>query len=543
MKEIFLKPGEIEFSMEPARITTVLGSCIAVTIFDKKLKCGGMCHYYLPLASPNSKNLNKYGEYAIANLLKKFKEVNSSPRDLEAKIVGGGNVINITKIGADNIGEKNASMARQKLQNFKINITAESVGGNTGRKIRLYTESGKIDLRKLKENDTELQVTGQYLEKTTSIILPNSIRRAQAQQAIQSEEVSPTHIQSVKKSGPIKILIVDDSKSMRMILRKMIEKYSDMLVMAEAENAHVAQEIIDKQKPDLITLDINMPGMDGVTFLKSYMPKTPIPTIMISSLNKAESGPVFEAIESGAFDYIKKPSLDEIENLSGELHEVIKAAFDSHYIEKRHAPSVSKGLTINTTEEIINSSLIAIGASTGGTEAIKDVLIDLPKNVPPIIITQHIPPVFSAAFADRLNTLCKFSVKEAEDGDELRPGHAFVAPGGKHMKIINQGARRLIKLTEDPPVNRFRPSVDYMFDSISSFTDKRVIAILLTGMGSDGAQGLLKLRENRAYTLAQDEKTSIVYGMPKVAAEMGAAKEVVALENMSEKIANYLNKK
>ena len=187
--------------------------------------------------------------------------------------------------------------------------------------------------------------------------------------------------------------------------------------------------------------------------------------------------------------------------------------------------------------------LIAIGASTGGTEAIKDLLIDLPANVPPIIITQHIPPVFSAAFADRLNTLCKFKVKEASDGDELMPGKAFVAPGGKHIRLKRQGARRFIQLTEDAPVNRFRPSVDYMFDSVSDDDCDKVIAILLTGMGADGAQGLLKLRRKNAHTVAQDESTSIVYGMPKVAKDIGAAIDVLPLDLIAGKIANFLNKK
>ncbi len=538
MKEIFLKPGEIAFSKEPARITTVLGSCIAVSIFDKKQKSGGMCHYYLPYANSSNHNANKYGEFAIINLLKKFKEAASSPKDLEAKIIGGGNVINVTKVGPDNIGSLNAQIAREKLGQFKIKIVAESIGGVSGRKIRLYTDTGKVDLKKLGANDNEVKATSKYLEETRSIVLPKEFTQPKiAEKKVVAPKIQP------RKNGPINVLIVDDSKSMRMILRKMIEKHHNMKIMAEAENAEVAQQIINKTKPDVITLDINMPGMDGVSFLKSYMPKTPIPTIMISSLNKAESGPVFESLESGAFDYIKKPSLDEIENLSSELHEVIKAAFNSHYIEKRHAPLSSKLLGIHSSEETMKDHLIAIGASTGGTEAIKDVLIDLPANVPPIVITQHIPPVFSAAFADRLNTLCKFSVKEAEDGDELLPGKAFVAPGGKHMKIVKQGPRRIIKITEDPPVNRFRPSVDYMFDSISQFTNDYVIGILLTGMGADGAKGLLKLRNNKAYTIAQDEATSTVYGMPKVAADIGAAMDIVALENISSKIANYLNKK
>lgn len=537
MKEIFLKPGDIAVSTEPARITTVLGSCIAVTIFDKRKKIGGMCHYYLP--SANGKDLSglpyKYGEEAVPSLLKELKKRGSSPQDLEAKIIGGANVIAPEGGSELQVGAANAKLAKEILKKFNITIVAEATGGLKGRKIRLYTETGAIEMKVLNNDDQELR-------DTQKVLVVNKPKQSAPALSTPKSSVPPA---TPVRSGPIKVLIVDDSKSMRMILRKMFEGYKDIEVMADAENAEQAQKIITATPPDLITLDINMPGMDGVTFLKSYMSTTPIPTIMISSLNKAESGPVFDALESGAFDYVKKPSLDEIDKMAEELHEICVAAANSKYIAKRPAiHSLENGkVSIQKVEGQLGNFLIAIGASTGGTEAIKDLLVDLPANVPPIIITQHIPPVFSAAFADRLNTLCKFSVKEAKDGDELLPGKAFVAPGGKHLKIKRQGGRRFIQLTEDPPVNRFRPSVDYMFDSVAEEDCDKVIGIILTGMGADGAQGMLKLKKKNAYTLAQDESTSIVYGMPKVAKDIGAAMEVLPLDSMANKIATILNKK
>lgn len=537
MKEIFLKPGEIAFSQLPACITTVLGSCIAVSIFDKKKKIGGLCHYYLP--SPNGFEAGgpsyKYGEKAIPSLLKEFKNNGSFPQDLEAKIIGGANVLGTT--GSDlQVGTANTNLAKQLLQKFNVKVVAEASGGLKGRKIRFYSHTGAIEMKLLANEDNELEEVQRIENKNAK---PAKWSGASSFTA----PVPPTPIPI--RTGPVKVLIVDDSKSMRMILRKMLEAYRDITVMAEAENAEEAKKIIQSTPPDLITLDINMPGMDGVTFLKSYMSTTPIPTIMISSLNKAESGPVFDALESGAFDYIKKPSLDEIDNMASELHDICLAAANSKYIAKRpsiHSSDMGK-TAVDKSSTQLQPYLIAIGASTGGTEAIKDVLIDLPANIPPIIITQHIPPVFSAAFADRLNTLCKFSVKEAQDGDELLPGKAYVAPGGKHLRLKKQGSRRIIQLTDDPPVNRFRPSVDYMFDSVSEGDCDKVIAILLTGMGADGARGLLKLKNKMAYTIAQDEATSIVYGMPKVAKDLGAASDVLPLDAIASKIAQILNKK
>ncbi|OFZ38570.1 MAG: hypothetical protein A2504_11280 [Bdellovibrionales bacterium RIFOXYD12_FULL_39_22] len=341
-------------------------------------------------------------------------------------------------------------------------------------------------------------------------------------------------------------MIVDDSTPIRMILRKMIEMNSKLVVIGEAKSAAEAEALMAKELPDVITLDINMPEVDGVTFLRKMMQEKPIPTIMISALNYLESGPVFEALELGAFDYMKKPAFEDLQHISGELHEKIIAAYTSKYVGRiskaNNLASFKSPLVVSGKN--LDDYILAIGASTGGTKALSDLLTQLPNTVPPIIITQHIPPVFSKAFAERLNQLCKFSVKEAEDGDVLKASQAFIAPGGRHMKVVYQNSKYIIKITDDEPVNRFRPSVDYMFNSLIQHDKlgKKVIALLLTGMGRDGAEGLLKLKELGAKTAAQDESSCVVYGMPKVAYELGAVDEMLSLQDMPKFIVKHLNR-
>lgn len=543
MKNIFLHPGEIAFSSTESRIITILGSCIAVCIYDNKLKTGGMCHYYLPRSNDNISTSNKYGINAIPNLLKKFKVNGSNPSDLVAKIVGGAHVLDSIPKNKNVIGPDNIKIAEELLEKFGIKIEAKSTGGYKGKKIRLYSDSGKVELQEFKgipdEDLIEHPENDEQLAQSSSI-KNNSIFKKSPQQDYNKN----TPARRPQKGKKISVMVIDDSKTMREILKRMINIQPDMQVVQEAADASEAEKLLESNLPDVITLDINMPGVDGVTLLKKYMKKHPIPTVMISAISFSESGPVFEALEHGAFDYMKKPAFEEIESCSSELHDKIRAAFDSKYIEKKEHIHHS-----NEKKEIVQSSsnltdyIVAIGASTGGTEAIKDILVQLPSNIPPIVITQHIPPVFSAAFADRLNQLCSFSVKEASNGDILKPGRAFVAPGGKHIKIITTGKQHKIELSEDPPVNRFRPSVDYMFDSIAKKSGPNVLAVLLTGMGSDGAKGLLDLKNKGAMTIAQDESTSIVYGMPKAAKDLGAAMKILPLDKIASHMAKHINTK
>lgn len=505
MNEFFLHPGEIKFSETPARILTILGSCVAVCVYDIELKHGGMCHYYLPKAYHSTDHTtNKYGLNAIPNLLKEFKKRGSKVQNLRAKVVGGGHVLDAVQESETDVGKENIRIALELLHKFGIKIEGKKVGGFRGKKVRFFTESGLVQIKEI--------------EQTEKIPQPPP------------------------KINPIKVMVVDDSKPMRLLLAKMIEEDPLLKVIHVAEDANEAQLLMRREKPDVITLDIQMPGMSGIDFLKVYMQSTPIPTIMVSGFTATDFDPIMESLENGAFDFIKKPSFSDTATMAKDLQEKIKQAFKSKSIPiKKDSPTILKEKIILGTP-LLSKYIVAIGASTGGTEALKELLIRLPENVPPIVIVQHIPPGFSRAFANRLNALCSFKVKEAENGDILQAGNCYVAPGDFHMRFIENNGQIMIKITEDPPVNRFRPSVDYMFNSVIDFTGRRkVMGILLTGMGDDGAKGLLQLKRKGVFTVAQDEATSIVYGMPKVAKELGATSAILPLDEIPRAIAKWIN--
>ncbi len=523
MKNVFLKPGEIFVGHEPTSLHTVLGSCISVFVFDVRLKIGGANHYVLPhklsgLATPNEKNT--YGDFAIRELFKRFKKAGSRKEDLQVKIIGGADVLdgNEQSLGAD-VGRLNIAIARHMLRSLGIPIAKESVGGRVGRKVEFFTATGQLKFRPI-----------------------NSVASAPA---LGATTTMPTVLAKPKDEGPIKVMIIDDSRPIRLALRRLIEEDKGFTVVAEAADPFEAMEHRKTIKPDVITLDINMPKMDGITYLKKYIHSDPVPTILITGYSLGESGPVFDGLENGAFDYLEKPSFAEMAGYGERIREMVRAAAGAKQ-KKFSAQFVSAKEFISAGDSDIKNTLIAIGASTGGTEAIKQVLTMLPANVPPIVIVQHIPALFSNAFAQRLNTLCAFSVKEAEHGDELLPGCAFVAPGGHQMRIKTVAGSMRIEITEDPPMNRFRPSVDYLFESVKKAKEKReslhIVAALLTGMGADGAQGLLSLKNVGAETMAQDEKTCVVFGMPREAILLGAANHVAPLDGIAKLITHSINK-
>jgi chemotaxis response regulator CheB/chemotaxis methyl-accepting protein methylase len=349
----------------------------------------------------------------------------------------------------------------------------------------------------------------------------------------------PTEIKSPPQESPdrnsnLKVLIVDDSSTIRALLRKIISKDSRFEIIAEAGKPSEVLEILKKVKPDVMTLDIHMPEMDGVTLLKKIHPLYKIPTVMITSVSREEGTLVLEALENGAVDYIQKPDSKTLSNYESDIHEKLLMAAGAQF--KKTARAISRVAGKNHNLE----SLIVIGASTGGTEALKHVLLGMPKEIPPILIVQHIPPVFSYAFASRLNDLCPFEVKEAADGDEIQPNKVFVAPGGKQMGLRRLGERLLISIKDDLPVNRHKPSVDYLFDSVSRISVKPAVAVILTGMGADGAKGMKKLRDLGFRTIGQDAATSVVYGMPKEAKNAGGVEYEMPLERIAAKISELI---
>jgi two-component system chemotaxis response regulator CheB len=327
----------------------------------------------------------------------------------------------------------------------------------------------------------------------------------------------------------VRALIVDDSKTIRTLLTQILSQDPGIEVVGSVEDPLKAEQAIAELKPDVVTLDIHMPGLDGVELLKRYLSKHPVPTVMISSITREEGPQVFNALEAGAVDYIQKPTFAELPTHGPLIAEKVKLAA----LAKVRCTAVSTRGPAVFAGGFDPSALILLGASTGGTEALKDVLTRLPADIPPILIVQHIPAVFSKAFAQRLDTLCAFDVKEAEEGDEVRPGRALVAPGGFQMEVASRGAALRVRITGAPPVNRHKPSVDHLFMSALGVARARprraLVAGILTGMGADGAAGLLELRKAGARTVAQDEATSVVYGMPRAAAERGAAERVLPL--------------
>ncbi len=335
----------------------------------------------------------------------------------------------------------------------------------------------------------------------------------------------------------INLLIVDDSKTIRNILTSIFSSDDNIEVVGSLEHPKLVEDFLKKNQVDVITLDIHMPEMDGVELLKLIYPKFKIPCVMISSVSMTEGSKVFDALENGAVDYIQKPEASEIESLRPLFIEKIKVAAATK--NKIIKPTLSQFSSIKEKANL--NSMIVLGSSTGGTEAIRNILTKLPENIPPMLIVQHIPPVFSEAFAKRMNEICPFEVKEAEDGDEVIPNRVLIAPGGKQMKFIKKAGKNIVEINNDEPVNRFRPSVDYMFNSVAEYAPKHLVGVILTGMGKDGAVGLKKLRDLGAYTIAQDEASSVVFGMPKEAIALGGADFVENIHQIANRIVHCTN--
>jgi two-component system, chemotaxis family, protein-glutamate methylesterase/glutaminase len=334
----------------------------------------------------------------------------------------------------------------------------------------------------------------------------------------------------------LKVLIIDDSAVIRQTLSQMLSQDPDIEVLGTAADPFIAVAKIAEQVPDVITLDVEMPRMDGLTFLRKLMSQHPIPVIVISSLTSNGTESAILAMEYGAVGVLKKP--DSYTNLKNEAAQIIIDAVKSAGKAKiRRRPQVEikereikvKGphreSMVQTTDKVI-----AVGASTGGTEAILDFLKAMPMDSYGIVVVQHMPEVFTRSFADRLNTICDLTVKEASHGDSVIRGRALIAPGNKHMELRRSGARYYVELNDHDPVNRHRPSVDVLFKSVAKYAGQNAIGIIMTGMGADGAAGLLEMKNARAETIAQNEETCVVFGMPKEAIKLGAANKILPLE-------------
>lgn len=335
----------------------------------------------------------------------------------------------------------------------------------------------------------------------------------------------------------IRVLCVDDSALVRSLMVEIINGHPDMEVVATAPDPLVARELIKQHNPDVLTLDVEMPRMDGLDFLDRLMRLRPMPVVMVSSLTERGSEVTLKALELGAVDFVTKPKLglrDGLMEYSDLIADKIRAAAASRPRQAMRQRPRQRMLTrpFSTTEK-----LVMIGASTGGTEAIRQVLEPLPPNSPAIMITQHMPAGFTKSFVQRLDNLCAVQVHEAEDGQRVLPGHVYLAPGGvAHMKLARSGANYIVQLDYGEPVNRHRPSVDVLFHSAAEVAGRNAVGVLLTGMGKDGARGMLAMKQAGAITFAQDEASCVVFGMPREALHIGAADEAVPLSEISERI-------
>jgi two-component system chemotaxis response regulator CheB len=340
-----------------------------------------------------------------------------------------------------------------------------------------------------------------------------------------------------QSSKPARVLIVDDSSLMRNLLTAVLADDPEIEVVGTASDPFVARDRIKELNPDVITLDVEMPRMDGVTFLRKIMALRPTPVVMVSSLTQAGADITLEALEIGAVDFVAKPVADithAMEALAAEICAKVKIAARTRV--KARTAAVEKRTTPRKRIGDPSSKLIAIGASTGGVEALKAVLMDFIPDGPPILITQHMPERFTAAFASRLNRECPMRVFEAAHGQRIEPGAAYIAPGNRHLELMRDGNHLACRLTDDPPVSGHRPSVDVLFRSVARIAGPRTIGVILTGMGKDGAEGMLELRNAQAVTLGQDESSSLVYGMPRVAFERGAVTKQYPLNEMADAI-------
>jgi two-component system chemotaxis response regulator CheB len=360
---------------------------------------------------------------------------------------------------------------------------------------------------------------------------------------------NPVSASSPGSGRPARVLIVDDSALVRRVLSEILSTDRSIEVVGTANDAYMAREKIKQLNPDVLTLDVEMPKMDGVTFLRNLMRLRPMPVVMVSSLTEHGAEITLDALAVGAVDYLPKPKIDLAATLGDYAEELlakVKAAAQARvrpYTGRAGSGAMEVQPKLSADAVLAKAAprqfrttdrIIAIGASTGGTEAIKDVLVQLPADTPGIVIAQHIPKAFSTPFARRMNACCQMTVYEAEDGQQILPGHVYIAPGDRHLLLTRDGARYVCRLDDGPPVNRHKPSVDVLFRSVAQQAGRNAIGVILTGMGKDGARGLKEMRAAGSHTVAQDEATSVVWGMPGEAVTIGAAEDVVPIDDMGE---------
>ncbi|MDB5882011.1 MAG: cheB [Ramlibacter sp.] len=337
----------------------------------------------------------------------------------------------------------------------------------------------------------------------------------------------------------IKVLVIDDSAVMRAFLSRVVESQPDMQLVGTASDPVLATDRIRRNTPDVVTLDVEMPRMNGLDFLRQLMAVRPLPVVMISSLTRQGADTTIRALELGAVDFFPKPAnLDDLGASGDEIAGKIRAAASARVARHSPAPATRSARSPLLQQPAVPATgrVIGIGASTGGVEALRDILSALPAEMPPILIAQHMPAGFTETLARRLDTICRIGVKQADDGEAVCCGVAYIAAGGRHLELTRKLTGYVLRVTDTPPVNHHRPSVDTLFHSMANVAGEQSIAVMLTGMGGDGAQGMLALRKQGAFTIAQDESSCVVFGMPRQAIALGAAREVLPLGDVAQRL-------
>jgi len=346
------------------------------------------------------------------------------------------------------------------------------------------------------------------------------------------------------------VVVVDDSALVRSILSEIINRQPDMECIGAASDPLVAREMIRNLNPDVITLDVEMPKMDGIDFLSRLMRLRPMPVVMVSTLTERGAEVTLKALELGAVDFVAKPKIgvaDGIRQLAQDITDKIRIAAKAH-IRRQHVPApaapgdapAAAPRPIASLGRLSTEKIVFIGASTGGTEATKDVLINLPADAPAVVITQHMPPGFTRSYAARLDGLCKIRVKEAQDGERILPGHGYIAPGGMHLSVERSGANYIARVQDGEPVNRHKPSVEVLFNSAARVVGPNALGIMLTGMGGDGARAMKAMKDAGSYNFVQDEASCVVFGMPREAINAGAADEILPLGQIATRLIERL---
>jgi len=355
----------------------------------------------------------------------------------------------------------------------------------------------------------------------------------------------------VSTTNKIRVVVVDDSALVRGLLSEIIDRQPDMCCVGAAADPLVAREMIRNLNPDVITLDVEMPRMDGLDFLQRLMRLRPMPVVMVSTLTERGADVTLKALELGAVDFVSKPKIgvaDGIRQLGADITEKVRTAAKAH-VHRLLTPAPAaagqpvapaKPVTVASLGRLSTEKIIFIGASTGGTEATREVLVNLPADCPAVMITQHMPPGFTKSYAARLNGLCKIRVAEATDGERVLPGHAYIAPGGMHLSVERSGANYVARVQVGEPVNRHMPSVEVLFDSAARVVGRNALGVMLTGMGADGARAMKTMRDAGSYNLVQDEASCVVFGMPREAIAHGAAHEVLPLRQMAPRLVEWL---